>query len=107
VHEFIGVDPDWLPPVDVGEFNTFDGRKAPGRLMRAARQVPGARRLRRLAPVPVMAAERLLWSTRRRIDVGSAVLSPDLRERLAAELAPDLARLRTHMGADYPDWQLP
>jgi hypothetical protein len=106
VHDFIGVDADWSAPVQEQEFNAIAAKTAPGTLLLAARHLPGASRLRLLAPGPVMAAERLLRATRRPVDVRAGTMSEDLRQRLIDELAPDLASLRGHMEEGFDAWGL-
>jgi hypothetical protein len=106
VHEFIGVDADWSAPVQEREFNGIASKAAPGLLVRAARNVPGASRLRLLAPRQVMAVERLLRTSKRPVDVQAGTISDELRRRLVDELAPDLERLRSHMGDGFEAWGL-
>lgn len=106
VHRFLGVDPDAAAPEQDREFNTIAEKAAPSRLLRAARQIPGASRLRLLAPRPVMAIERLLRTSKRPVDVQAATLSDDVRRRLLDELRPDLERLRTHLDDGFDAWGL-
>ena len=106
IHDFIGVAPDLSTPVPDLEFNPTDRKTAPGLLLRTARHVPGTARLRLLAPRKVMAAERLLGTTRRPIDLESAAMSEELERRVLDELEPNLARLRTHVGEGFDAWGL-
>jgi Sulfotransferase domain len=106
VHEFLGVDPGWTAPEQEQEFNASSAKAAPNPLMRAARRVPGASTLRRLAPKPVIAAERLLGRSRTPLDADAAALTDELRERLVAELAEDQARLRGYLPAGFRAWPL-
>lgn len=106
VYRFLGVDPDWVAPEQEREFNTTGDKSAPGRLMRAARQVPGASRLRLLAPRPVMAVERVLRSSKQKVDVQAGTLTEHLRRRLLDDLGPDLERLRTHLDDGSDLWGL-
>jgi hypothetical protein len=106
VHDFIDVTPDLSAPVPDLEFNQTDRKTSPGLLLRAARQVPGASRLRLIAPRQVMTAERLLGTTRRPIDLESAAMSEELARRLLDELEPDLARLHAHVGEGFDAWGL-
>jgi hypothetical protein len=106
VYDFIGVDGDWSAPVEDVEFNAIAAKTAPSPLLRAVRHLPGASRLRLLAPRPVMAAERLLRTTSRRVDVQAGTMSEDLQRRLIEELAPDLERLRGHMDDSFGAWGL-
>jgi hypothetical protein len=53
-----------------------------------------------------MAAERLLRTTSRRVDVQAGAMSVDLQRRLIDELAPDLERLGGHMGDGFHTWGL-
>lgn len=106
VHDFIGVNSEWSTPAQDREFNSTGQKTAPGLPLRAARHIPGAARLRLLAPRPVMAAERLLGTTRRPVDSRAGTVSAHLERELVAELAPDLARLRGHMDEDFDAWGL-
>ena len=106
VHDFIDVTPDLPAPVADLEFNQTDRKSAPGLLLRTARHVPGTARLRLLAPRQVMAAERLLGTTRRPIDLESAAMSEGLTRQVLDELEPDLARLRAHVGEGFDAWGL-
>jgi hypothetical protein len=106
VHDFLGVDADWSAPVQAREFNGIASKTAPSPLLRAVRHLPGASRLRLLVPGPVMAAERLLRTTSRRVDVQAGAMSVDLQRRLIDELAPDLERLGGHMGDGFHTWGL-
>lgn len=106
VHEFLGVDPEWTAPSTGKEFNATGEKAAPGMLLRAARLLPGGSRLRLLAPRQVEAAERLLRTSRKRVDVSDGELSVELRRRLVDEFAPDLDRLRGHLGDDFDAWGL-
>jgi len=106
VHDFIGVNGDWSAPVQEREFNQASGKMAPNLFLRMGRHVPGATRLRLVAPRPVMAAERILGSTKRRVDVQVGTISEELRRQLIDELAPDLERLRSYMDADFDAWGL-
>jgi hypothetical protein len=106
VHDFLGVDAGWSAPVHEQEFNAIAAKTMPGLLMRAGRHLPGAARLRLLAPGPIMAAERLLGTTRRPVDVDAGAMSEDLRRRLVDELAPDLDRLGGHLGPGFDAWGL-
>ena len=106
VYDFIGVDGGWSAPVEELEFNAIAGKTAPSPLLRAVRHLPGASRLRLLAPGPVMAAERLLRTRSRRVDVQAGTMSEDLQRRLIDELAPDLERLRGHMDDSFDAWGL-
>jgi Sulfotransferase domain len=106
VHDFLGVDAEWSAPTQQREFNGIATKTAPGPLLRAARQLPGASRLRLLAPGAVTAAERLLHTTRRPVDVRAGAMSDELQRRLIDELAPDLERLPGHLGEDFEAWGL-
>ena len=106
VHQFIGVDSEWSTPVQQREFNATDQKTAPSVLLRAARHVPGAARLRLLAPRQVMAVERLLGTTRRPVDARAGVMPQALERELMHALRPDLARLRTYMDDDFHAWGL-
>jgi hypothetical protein len=106
VYRFLGVDPDWEAPDQDLEYNATGAKATPGPLMRAARRIPGASRLRRLAPGQVTAAERLLGRSRQRVDVDAGRVTPELRQTLIADLAPDLERLRAYMPAEFDAWSL-
>jgi hypothetical protein len=106
VFRFVGVDPEWSPPNQECEYNTAGSKTAPGVLMRTARHVPGAARLRLLAPTPVMALERLFGRSRQALDPGAGRMTEELRRRLLADLAPDLRRLRGHVPAGFHLWGL-
>ena len=106
VHRFLGVDPDWSAPEQEREYNTAGSKAAPSLLMRAARRVPGASRLRLLAPARVEALERRLGRSRRALDTAAAELPEDLRRSLVAELTPDLHRLRRYMPEGFGLWGL-
>ena len=106
VHEFVGVTPDVPTPAPDLEFNATDRKTAPGLLLRTARHMPGTARLRLLAPRQVMAAERLLGTTRRPIDLESGSMSEELARVVLHELEPDLARLRAHMDEGFDAWGL-
>lgn len=106
VHQFLGVDPEWTAPNSGQEFNATGEKAAPGLLLRAARLVPGGSRLRLLAPRQVEAAERLLRTSRKRVDVSGGALSVELRQRLVDEFTPDLERLRGYLGDSFDAWGL-
>lgn len=106
VHDFIGVNSDGATSVEDREFNSTGRKTAPGLLLRAARHIPGAARLRLLAPRQVIAAERLLRTTKRPVDTQAGTMSEELERELMGELAPDLARLRSHMDEDFDAWGL-
>ena len=106
VYRFLGVDPEWETPDQELEYNATGAKATPGPLMRAARRIPGASRLRRLAPGQVTAAERLLGRSRQRVDVDAGRVTPELRQTLIADLAPDLERLRGHMPEEFDAWSL-
>lgn len=106
VHDFIGVDRDWSTPVQDREFNATSRKTVPSLPFRAARHIPGASRLRLLAPRQVVAAERLLGTTKRPVDTEAATMSEALERELTAELAPDLARLRCYLDEDFDAWGL-
>lgn len=93
VYRFLGVDDAWTPPDGAGLYNTAEGKRSPGALLRAGRRLPGASALRRLAPGAVTAVERVAGGSRKPLDLGSAELTDELRAELAAELRPDLERL--------------
>ena len=106
VHDFIGVDGDWSAPVEDREFNSTGRKTAPGPLLRAARHLPGAARLRLLAPRQVMTTERLLRTTKRPVDTQAGTMSERLERELMGELALDLALLRGHLDEDLDAWGL-
>lgn len=106
VHDFIGVNSCWSTPVQNREFNATVQKMAPGLPLRAARHLPGAERLRLLAPRQVIAAERLLLTAKRPLDPQAGTMSEELERELVDELAPDLACLRSHMGQDFDAWGL-
>jgi hypothetical protein len=106
VHDFLGVKRDWSTAVQDLEFNSTGRKTAPGLLLRAARHLPGAARLRLLAPRQVMAAERLLRTNSRPVDVEAGAIPDELERELTGELAPDLARLRSHVDEDFDAWGL-
>jgi hypothetical protein len=106
VHDFIGVTSDLATPVQDREFNSAAQKTAPGRLLLAARHIPGAARLRLLAPRPVKAAERIFGTTKRPVDLQAGTMSPGLARELIGELEPDLTRLRGHMDEDFDAWGL-
>ena len=106
VHDFIGVNSDWSTPDQDREYNATSQKTVPSLPFRAARHIPGAARLRLLAPRQVVAAERLLGTTKRPVDAESATMSAALERELVAELEPDLARLRSHLDEDFDAWGL-
>jgi hypothetical protein len=107
VHGFLGVDAEWSAPVEQQEFNGIAAKTAPSPLLQAVRHVPGVSRLRLLAPGPVTAAERLLRTRRRPVDVQAGAMSDELQRRLIDELTPDMERLRGHVGEGFDAWGLP
>lgn len=106
VYDFLGVSNDWSTPVHDQEFNSTGQKTAPRLLLRAAHHLPGATRMRLLAPRQVKAAERLFGTTKHPVDVQAAVLSADVRRELMSELSPDLIRLCTHMDDGFDAWGL-
>jgi hypothetical protein len=106
VHDFIGVNSDWSTPVQEREFNATAQKTAPRILLRAAHHVPGAARLRLLAPRQVKAVERLLGTTKRPVDTRAGTTPAALERELIDQLVPDLTRLRRHMDEDFDAWGL-
>lgn len=106
VHDFIGVNSDWSTPVQEREFNSTDKKTAPGPLLLAARHIPGAARLRLLAPRQVKAAERIFGTTKRPVNMEAGTIPMELERELIGELSPDLTRLRSHMNDDFDAWGL-
>ena len=106
VHEFIGVDSGWSAPDQYREYNQTSAKTTPSVLLRAARYVPGAARLRLRAPQQVMAAERLLGSTRRPVDIQAGTMSEELQRELIDELTPDLKRLGGYLDENFDAWGL-
>jgi hypothetical protein len=106
VHDFLGVRADWTAPAQEREFHETGAKTAPGRLVRVARRIPGSSRLRLLAPRPVLAVERLLRRSTRRVDLHAGDLSEGLRHRLTDELGPDLERLPGLVGGGFDAWDL-
>ena len=106
VHNFIGVNSDWSTSVQDHEFNATGQKTAPSLLLRAARHIPGAARVRLQFPRQVIAAERLVGTTKHPVDTHAATMSDALEQELIGELAPDLARLRSHMDEDFDAWGL-
>jgi Sulfotransferase domain len=99
VHAFVGVTPRPDLPVHDQELNAIAGKSTPGLALRVGRRLPGASRLRLLAPGPVTAAERLLGRTRQPVDPRLGAVSAALRARLLDELG-DTARLDPLPGQD-------
>jgi hypothetical protein len=106
VHDFIGVNGEWSAPVQDREFNAASGKMTPSLLLRIARRVPGGARLRLRAPQSVMAAERLLGSTKRPLDTQAGTMSEELQRELMDELASDLQRLSKYMDEGFDAWGL-
>ncbi len=102
VFEFCGIDPGFTSPEFDREWETGSGKGSGGyRLMDRAVRMPGLRALdRNFDRLP----ERMRWMVERVVhDPGSGEapkpeLEPDLRERLAAEFRPDVARLEELIG---------
>jgi len=95
VFSFLEVDPNILPAgVEAEEHRTADKRVQSGI----------GRRLSAAAPTPL---RRLISKvTTRTIDPESAVLSEDVRRRVADALRPDLERLKEIAGPGFDAWGL-
>ena len=116
VYRFLGVDPTYLPDVLDKEFYRTEQRRNYPRMVwwarrLAKRHLPQAKRakeivdsvLTRRAPVaaPVARAGSLDGGA-----TDAAVLSPDLRKRLAELLHDDVAKMRAYMPAGFDGWGL-
>ncbi|WP_369132360.1 sulfotransferase domain-containing protein [Modestobacter sp. I12A-02662] len=115
VYEFLGVDPDRIPPgLDKEFYRTAQRRSYPpivwwARRL-AKRHVPQAKRAKEVVDSLMT---RRSAGTAQGVGVSEdgpdpdgAVLSPALRAQLADVLAEDVARLRRHMPEDFDGWGL-
>jgi hypothetical protein len=106
VFEFIGVDPEWVPPNVSQELNPASGLRTPGKTALRIRRVEAYQGLRRRVPKPV---RRRLWRMASRpgaLAPEALELSDAARETLLGHLRPDLVHLRDHLGADFHCWGL-
>jgi hypothetical protein len=100
---FLGLEPGWVPDNLGTAYNQADSRRVP---RAAAYRVDVAlRRLQRHALAAKLrgVAGRSTWASRTYRDY-ELELDDDLRDRLRACLAPDVARLRTIVGPDFDTW---
>jgi hypothetical protein len=105
VFGFLGVDPTFRPPDLQRSYNEQVGQTRPNaagrRLLRALQGTIGSERSS-AAAARVPSAMKSAF----RNSVPRASLSPTLREQLAAELAADVAQLRSHTGLALAGWSL-
>ena len=100
VLEFLGADPDRLPPTLDQEFHRTATKRVRRPVAQAVLAVPGSRVLRQLAPRPV----RRLAS--RRAQAPPATIPAAVQAHLRRELEGDIRRLRAHLGAGFHGWGL-
>jgi hypothetical protein len=103
LYRFIGVDPDVAPTATVRRGKTEDKRVSTPLKARVS-SWPGYATVRRLLPGPLRAAVRT--ATTRPVVPAMAELPADLEAELVERLRPDVARLRTFLGAGFDGWGL-
>jgi hypothetical protein len=109
VYEFIGVDPDFRPvDLDRDFYQTSDRAThspVPLRVRKMLKKrLPWTRRFKELENNTLAAARRIARRPVRPAVPGAFVVTDDVRERLCAELADDVRRLREFMGPDFDGW---
>jgi hypothetical protein len=80
--------------------------RVPGPALRRLRQQPFVASLRRRLPAGVRRQLRRPLSRPLAAPVRELRLAPDTRERIIAELAPELERLRSYLGPSFDGWGL-
>ncbi len=103
VYEFIGVDPTFVSSNLERTAHRTDSKREPGAAYLAAKAFRPAGAVGRLAPVAV---KKYLFRqlSPKKIDPEQTRIPADLRRRLEAELAEDVARLKMHMGDGFDGW---
>ena len=106
IFRFLGVDDGFRPPTAGEVFNEGAGLRRPSARAEALRRSDLHRRVRRLVP-----ASARQWAWRHMsVPVDPALVGvtirPETEAALRALLAPDLRRLRAHLGADFGCWGL-
>lgn len=99
---FLGIPP--APQIARPHANPSEGKRVPSRLYALAKSFPGARTLRGLLPDTV--ASRLVERHLLTDVTDAARFSPTVRDRLAAQIAPDAERFLTHVGRPVDTWDL-
>ena len=111
VYGFLGIDQTFVSDVTDQEFYRSEGRATYPPIAWSLRRtvkryVPAGKRIKEM--IDLVPAARLRWRSARRDETdrpSSTFAIPDpVRARLAERLADDVARLRTHMPADFEGW---
>jgi hypothetical protein len=107
IFRFVGVDDTFWSVELERRWNTASGhRGARWGVMSRLRRLPGWWRVARLPPQRVRWAVHRATSGADRGDGPAPLVPAEVRERLAAGLADDAARLRTLTGRAFPSWSV-
>jgi len=102
VLEFVGVEPALDAQQLSREAHQSTATRARGRLGRLARRVPGHGAIAHATPQRLLDA----WHRATSRELPDDELATGTRQRLAEQLAPDVARLRSWLGDDFDGWGL-
>jgi hypothetical protein len=102
VYSFLGVDPEFVPPVLTEEANRTDARRERVPSVGRARDRSVYRALSRVAPGPVRRLHyRLTTRPMRTVEVQ---LEPETERLIVEGLRADIAQLRTYMPPGFDGW---
>jgi hypothetical protein len=101
VFEFLGVDPSYRSPSFDEELNTRGQKVHTRALARWLRRPAAARFVGKVPPAVRAQLKRPLVT-----EIEQPQLEGELRDRLSAELAPEVERLRALTGLRFPSWSL-
>lgn len=100
VYGFLGVDPDWAPPVLDREYNAT--RRAPHPIQRTIRRVPGFNAVSSMTP---RSAKRFVARTMtRKMEPADAEVSMEVRSELEDRLREDVRRLHRYVDGHFDGW---
>ncbi|MGH2754845.1 MAG: sulfotransferase family protein [Actinomycetota bacterium] len=102
---FLDLEPIVAPRATAGEFHRSSDKGRRSNTLRSLAKLPAYERISRAVPEGVKS--RLRGLGYRRVEVGDVELAPHKEHELREALAPDVAKLRGYMPADFTGWGFP
>jgi hypothetical protein len=107
VFRFLGVDDTFDTPLFDRRLNVTSRKRVKNKLGRSIASLPAVKNLCELAPkLGFPFSPHAHWPWPFSDPVKKPVLTPELRDRIIAEILPDIEKIREYTGEPFSEWSI-